>query len=561
MGSSSTISRVRSPGWMVWRSSGNWSARWSGRATCGSGRRARQRLAQRRARAGVHGRQVEREGAAEAGRAAQGQLAAQQLGQLAADGEAEARAAVLAAGAGVGLLEGLEHDLLLLDRDADAGVGDLEGHHRARLVERHVVGAPAGLGRHDAQAHAALGGELQRVAEQVLQDLLQALGIGDDAAAEMLVDLHLERQALRFGLVAERPRHGLEHVGEEDLLGVDGDGAGFDLGEIEDVADQVQKVGAGAVDGAGELDLLGREVAFGILGELLAQDQDRVERRAQLVAHVGQELRLVARGQRQLRRLLFDGAAGLLDLLVLALDLEVALGELGGLLLELLVGLLQLALLGLQLASELLRLFEQALGLHGGFDRVQHDADRGGELLEEGDLQLGEVAERRELDHRLDLALEQHGQHDDALGRRLEQAGADRMGRRRQVGDQDLAAVGGALADQAFADADGVGMARPRIGVDRQEIQRALALLVGLGLVDHRLMRADERRQLAQQQAADRAEVALALQHVGELGEVGLQPILLGVALRRQTEVVDHGVELVLELGRARPAPRPGSTA
>ena len=24
-------------GWMVWRSSGNWSARWSGRATCGSG--------------------------------------------------------------------------------------------------------------------------------------------------------------------------------------------------------------------------------------------------------------------------------------------------------------------------------------------------------------------------------------------------------------------------------------------------------------------------------------------------------------------------------------------
>ena len=161
---------------------------------------------------------------------------------------------------------------------------------------------------------------------------------------------------------------------------------------------------------------LGAQVAIGIVGQLLAQDQDRVERRAQLVAHVGQELRLVARGQRQLGRLLLDGAAGLLDLLVLALDLDVALGELLRLLLELLVGLLQLALLALQLAGELLRLLQQALGLHGGFDRVQHDADRGGELLEEGDLQFGEVAERGELDHRLDLALEQDGQHDDALG-------------------------------------------------------------------------------------------------------------------------------------------------
>ena len=66
----------------------------------------------------------------DAGRAAQLDLAAEQVGQLAADREAEAGAAVLAAGAGVGLLEGLEDDLLLLERDADAGVGDLEGDHR-----------------------------------------------------------------------------------------------------------------------------------------------------------------------------------------------------------------------------------------------------------------------------------------------------------------------------------------------------------------------------------------------------------------------------------------------
>ncbi len=106
---------------------------------------------------------------------------------------------------------------------------------------------------------------------------------------------------------------------------------------------------------------LALQVAVRVVGELLAEDQDAVQRRAQLVRHVGQELRLVLRGQRQLAGLLLQRAAGLLDFLVLALDFDVALGELLGLLLELLVGLLQLALLRLQLAGELLRLLAAGL--------------------------------------------------------------------------------------------------------------------------------------------------------------------------------------------------------
>ena len=73
--------------------------------------------------------------------------------------------------------------------------------------------------------------------------------------------------------------------------------------------------------------------------------------------------------------LLLQRAAGLLDFLVLALDLDVLLGELLRLLLELLVGLLQLLLLRLQLAGELLRLLQQPLGPHRRLDRVEHDAD------------------------------------------------------------------------------------------------------------------------------------------------------------------------------------------
>ena len=119
------------------------------------------------------------------------------------------------------------------------------------------------------------------------------------------------------------------------------------------------------------------EIALRVVGQLLAEDEDRVERRAQLVRHVGQELRFVFRGQRQLGRLFLERAARLLDFLVLALDLDVSLGELLRLLFELLVGLLQLLLLRLQFAGELLRLLEQTFGLHRRFDRVEHDADRG----------------------------------------------------------------------------------------------------------------------------------------------------------------------------------------
>ena len=47
---------------------------------------------------------------------------------------------------GVGLLERLEDDLLLLGRDADAGVGDLERDHGRRLAEHRMIGAPAADG-------------------------------------------------------------------------------------------------------------------------------------------------------------------------------------------------------------------------------------------------------------------------------------------------------------------------------------------------------------------------------------------------------------------------------
>src|SRR4029077_5173162 len=67
-------------------------------------------------------RHVKRERAAAAGEADQTDLAAQQARDLAADGESQARSAVLAARASVGLLERLEDDLLFVGGNADPGV-------------------------------------------------------------------------------------------------------------------------------------------------------------------------------------------------------------------------------------------------------------------------------------------------------------------------------------------------------------------------------------------------------------------------------------------------------
>ena len=301
------------------------------------------------------------------------------------------------------------------------------------------------------------------------------------------------------------------------------------------------------MDGAGELDLPGREVAIRVVAELLSEDQDRVQRRAQLVAHIGEEFGLVFRGQRKLGGLLFQRAAGLLDLLVLAFHLDVALGELLCLLLELVVGLLQFALLGLQFACELLRLFEQAFGLHRRFDRIENDADGVGELLQEGHLRGREGDQRGELDHGLDLAFEQHREHHEVLRRDAEQRRVDRHHVGRNVGDHAWPFVERALADQAFAE-----LQHGLIGIDavagvRGE-QPELRIVLVLDLVDHAGMGVHQRRQFGEQQPADGGEVALALEHVGEFREVCLQPVLLGVQLGREPQVGNHRVDVVFQL-------------
>ena len=99
--------------------------------------------------------------------------------------------------------------------------------------------------------------------------------------------------------------------------------------------------------------------------------------------HVREELRFIFRGEDEFRRLFLEGAPGLFDFHVFALDFRVLVSELPGLLFEFFVGLLEFLLSRLQLHRELLALLEQALGAHGRFDRVHYHTDGLCQLFEE----------------------------------------------------------------------------------------------------------------------------------------------------------------------------------
>ena len=139
--------------------------------------------------------------------AVQVQLAAEQVGDLAADGQAQAGAAVLAAGAAVGLLERLEDDLLLVLGDADAGVDRPRSRSPCRRCSatRCRRSTRADRRRKIRRRHAAPFGELERVRQQVAQHLAQPHVVGPDVPrAEPESSSIVKLELLLLGHVAER---------------------------------------------------------------------------------------------------------------------------------------------------------------------------------------------------------------------------------------------------------------------------------------------------------------------------------------------------------------------
>src|SRR4051812_3317021 len=138
--------------------------------------------------------------------------------------------------------------------------------------------------------------------------------VGVNRVRQRRVKLDVKRQRLRFAHVAERALDVFAQLSERQFAHVQCDRARLNLRQIENVVDEPQQVAAGAMDRFSKFDLLWREIAFRVYRELIGEDEQAVQRRAQLVRHVCQKLALVFRGQGELLRLSLKRLPSLLDL-------------------------------------------------------------------------------------------------------------------------------------------------------------------------------------------------------------------------------------------------------
>ena len=226
---------------------------------------------------------------------------------------------------------------------------------------------------------------------------------------------------------------------------------GLDLGQIQNFVDQVQQVAAAFVDHPGRLGLLGGEVALLVVGQLAGQNQHAVQRGAQLMRHIGQELGLVLRGLLQLpgRRLelgalpgqhlafLFQLLVGRPQLFTLLLEFFLGLAQRLRLFLQFFIGDPQLLLLLLQARGHGSRLLQQLLGALLGFQSIQRQGNRFRNAIQQlqGLLRRPAVPGQFQQPHHAALATQGHQCH--RAGQGLAQTRCNRQIVSRQVCEQE----------------------------------------------------------------------------------------------------------------------------
>ena len=171
---------------------------------------------------------------------------------------------------------------MFFDGDADAGVGHREVEHSPGAVAAVEV---------DPQYHFADVGELDCVAQQVDEDLPQPRRIASERSRHIRRHLIRQLEALLMRPQRQRSHDVLDDLAEVEIHRVERQLARFDLREVEDVVEQAhQRVGRD-LHHLEILALLRRQLG----GEReLGHADDAVHRRADLVAHVRQELALGA---------------------------------------------------------------------------------------------------------------------------------------------------------------------------------------------------------------------------------------------------------------------------
>ena len=172
----------------------------------------------------------------------------------------------------------------LLGRNADSGVG-----------HRDLQPCSSGLREH---LDSSAGRELEGIANQVEQDLLDPIlvGLGQrDVGRDPVEDA-------QRSLADERPRNGQHEIGEGMQIGraaVQLDLLMAQLREVEEIVDQIGEPPAARDDHSEVAPLLVAQRSGRPVEHRLADADDAVQRRAQLVRGVGQELVLQRVGPQQ----------------------------------------------------------------------------------------------------------------------------------------------------------------------------------------------------------------------------------------------------------------------
>ncbi len=169
----------------------------------------------------------------------------------------------------------------MLGGDADARVADVDGQLRT------VGGFFKPCGHFDS----ALFRELDRVADEVHQELPEPRRVGDDGFGDAAVPLArdidslLLRRALKIETASAMMLCGAAHGIEIDL-------ARLDLRQVENVVDHTQQVTSAAMDRVDVVVALFSARLRSKFSQHVGKAENAVERRADLVAHVGQECAL-----------------------------------------------------------------------------------------------------------------------------------------------------------------------------------------------------------------------------------------------------------------------------
>ncbi|WP_282361342.1 hypothetical protein [Pseudomonas sp. PS01300] len=160
------------------------------------------------------------------------ELAVHQFAEPAADGQAQACA---------GLAAGVAHLIERVEQMHLLGLGNTQ----SRIADLPLQLAVFAVLFHDPspQHHPAAVGELDGIAQQVVEDLANAQRIAAQPVGQVGIDAGIQLQAFGLGVCTVGAECGLDHLQRAEVQIVDGHLSGFDLRHIQHVADQLEQGG------------------------------------------------------------------------------------------------------------------------------------------------------------------------------------------------------------------------------------------------------------------------------------------------------------------------------